>query len=806
MDTILNWIRKLLPDPTARFVESLNPIVARINQIEADLISLSDEALAAKTEAFRERIRAGATLEDLLPEAFATVREAGKRMLGMRHFDAQLVGGMVLHAGKIAEMKTGEGKTLVATLPAYLNALAGQGVYIVTVNDYLARRDSEWMGKVFRLLSLTVGVIQADMSPEARIEAYACDITYGTNNEYGFDYLRDHLAWDADMVCQKRRHFAIVDEVDSILIDEARTPLIISGPVQDSTERYIPVSEAVRKLEKEIHFTVDAKHKNVILTDAGIEKLEEIFGVTHLYSTKNIELAHMAVQCLKALHVYTLDIEYVVKDGEIVIVDEFTGRMMVGRRFSDGLHQAIEAMEKVEIREESQTLASVTFQNYFRMFSKLSGMTGTAATEADEFIKIYGLEVCKIPSNRPVVRQDLPDLVYKSKVAKYDAIAVEVAALHAKGTPVLVGTISIETSETISKRLTKAGIPHNVLNAKFHEKEAEIVAKAGQKGAVTIATNMAGRGTDIVLGEGVKELGGLCVIGSERHESRRIDNQLRGRSGRQGDPGSSRFYVALDDELMRLFGSDRIASLMERFKIPDDTPIEHSLVTRSIERAQSKVERYHFGVRKQILQYDDVINRQRDAVYRLRMRILNQEDLDSVVADWVRIVVKHHFGIVAKDVADRKTLDTSAFFIELNTTFPEAVTSSVFLDFRSEKGVVDPLVTGYLGFYEEKKAKYPDNLFEAAVVKRSLLFEIDRKWTEHLRNMDALREGIGLRAYGQRDPVLEYRIEGFSLYERLMVEAAQGAMDIIFKAEIEEIQWTQETETAVDLAHLTADS
>ncbi len=785
MTALKSLLTLFLGDPQKRVIKQYQPQVDKINALESEFQGLSDEALQAKGADFKTRLEAKTvTLDDLLPEAFAAVREVARRVLGMRHFDVQLIGGIILHEGKISEMRTGEGKTLMATLPAYLNALEGKGVYIVTVNDYLAKRDKEWMGKIFEFLGLKVGVIQSGMSPDARLEAYNADITYGTNNEFGFDYLRDNLSHDISECCQNRRHFAIIDEVDSILIDEARTPLIISGPVQDSTEKYKDVAAAVRKLEVTKDFTLDEKHKNVVLTEEGTDKLESLLGVSNLYSMEYMEYAHMAVQCIKALHLYKRDIDYVVKEGEIVIVDEFTGRLMEGRRYSDGLHQSIEAMEAVAIKEESQTLASITFQNYFRMFPKLSGMSGSAATEAEEFENIYGLAVVSVPTNQPVTREDAGDIIYKTKAEKYKAIIEEIKKRHTLGQPVLVGTIAIETSELLSKKLRAEKIPHNVLNAKQHEKEAEIIKNAGEKGAVTIATNMAGRGTDIKLGKGAIELGGLCVLGSERHESRRIDNQLRGRSGRQGDPGFTRFFVSLEDDLMRMFGSDRIASVMERLGMPDDTPIEHALITKSIEKAQKKVEKYHFSVRKQILEYDDVMNKQRKTIYEIRRKILAATELKSVIVEGIRLVVKDIYDQAGPLNEENKAAVEDYLEERVLAVCPVQNFKEQMDAVKSHSEQQEKILKMLENFYEYRKSQYPENLFEHLVAKQILLVNLDRKWMEHLHNMDILREGIGLRAWGQRNPLLEYKKEGFDFFNQLRINIFEEALTAIFRAVI----------------------
>ena len=665
-------VRSLFSSQNEKEIRRISRIVDRVNSLEPSVETLSDEELAGKTLVFRERIAKGESLDVILPEAFAVVREAGRRVLGMRHFDVQIMGGAVLHEGRIAEMKTGEGKTLVGTLPVYLNALEGKGVHVVTVNDYLARRDSEWMGRLYRFLGLSVGLIQHDMPDELRQEAYACDITYGTNNEFGFDYLRDNMKYELDQFAQRPLNFAIVDEVDSILIDESRTPLIISGPSEESTDLYERVDRIIPRLIPGQHFTVDLKHKTVSMTEEGSDLVESLLDVGNLYDLKNISFVHHLIQAVKAHHLYRRDVDYVVKNGEVIIVDEFTGRLMAGRRWGEGLHQAVEAKEKVKIQMENQTLATVTFQNYFRMYRKLSGMTGTADTEATEFHRIYSLDVIVIPPHRKMIRVDLPDQVYRTQKEKYDAVVLDIIERHQVGQPVLVGTVSIEKSELISRLLTEKKIPHEVLNAKFHEKEAEIVAQAGRLGKVTIATNMAGRGTDILLGgnpeflfhaelrkrgeevspeekkallstfeemakkerEAVVAVGGLHIIGTERHESRRIDNQLRGRAGRQGDPGSSRFYLSLEDDLMKIFGAEKIKGLMERMGMEEGVPIEHAFVTKAIQNAQKKVETYHFDIRKQLLEYDDVMNQQRLVFYELRKRVLKGEGLRELVSTW----------------------------------------------------------------------------------------------------------------------------------------------------------------------------
>jgi len=780
MSFLTSVLSFVLGDPLTRTLKTYRPLVDRINALEPAIATLTDEELQHKTIDFKAQLAQGQSLDAILPEAFAVVRDASKRVLGLRHFDVQLIGGMVLHQGKIAEMKTGEGKTLVSTLATYLNALEGKGVYVVTVNDYLARRDSEWMGQLFRFLGLSVGLIQADMSPATRRMAYDADVTYGTNNEFGFDYLRDHLALSADELTQTRRHFAVVDEVDSILIDEARTPLIISGAISQSTDQYRVLADVTQSLLDGEHFTLDRKTRHASLTELGISAVESALGIPHLYAPGKMDIPHIVLQCIKARHLYARDTDYVVKDGEVMIVDEFTGRLMEGRRYSDGLHQAIEAIEQVPIREESQTLASITFQNYFRLFPKLAGMTGTALTEASEFSTIYRLDVVPIPTHHPVQRQDQPDLVFKTRQEKYKAIVNEVVAAHDAGQPVLVGTISIQQSEALSALLTQRKVPHQVLNAKFHDIEADIIAQAGQSHAVTIATNMAGRGTDIKLGEGVRERGGLLVIGSERHESRRIDHQLRGRSGRQGDPGRSRFFVSLEDDLMRLFGSERIANVMTRLGMPDDTPIEHGLVTRSIERAQVKVERYHFGIRKQILQYDDVLNRQREAIYQRRDRLLTAPSLDEDVADMIRSVLTD--TLPADDPQSPAFLsrwDEAITTLGVMFPFPDLITT-----WRQAPQPLESLHHDLMQAYQTQKSKLPPQVFDDLAARRVILSTLDRQWIDHLHHMESLREGIGLRALGQKDPLIEYKIEGFSYYQEMLKACHAETLQVLFRIDI----------------------
>ena len=784
---------------TSRKLNKHKITVAAINTLEPEISALTDDQLRAKTEYFKGLLAQGKTLDDILVEVFAVVREAGKRTLNMRHFDVQLVGGMVLHEGGISEMKTGEGKTLVATLPVYLNALTGHGVHVVTVNDYLAQRDAAWMGKIYTFLGMSVGVIIANMDPDARQKAYACDITYGTNNEFGFDYLRDNMATHIDQCVQRELYYAIVDEVDSILIDEARTPLIISGQIEDSTAKYKRVLAAAKTLvpgkyldkakaaeekkpDEYRDFTIEEKSKHIALTEQGIEKAEKFLGIDSLFDIKEMDSAHILIQSLKAIHMFKRDVDYVIKDGEIIIVDEFTGRLMVGRRYSEGLHQAIEAKENVKIQSESQTLASITFQNYFRMYKKLGGMTGTALTEAAEFSKIYNLSVYEIPTNRLIVRKDLPDVIYKTRMAKYRAAVNDIKDRHAKGQPVLVGTISIEASELLSGMLTRTGIKHNVLNAKQHEREAEIIKDAGQRGAVTIATNMAGRGTDIVLGAGVQDLGGLHVMGTERHESRRIDNQLRGRCGRQGDPGSTRFYISLEDDLMRIFGGQRIISVMERLGIHEDTPIEHGLITSSIERAQKKVEQYHFSMRKQVLQYDDVVNRQRETIYALRRKLLVGETVQDKIVDFQKNIINRAAtaAILEKAKPEEWLWDT---LDDLRDIFPLRDVRDICKSCQTREEVVGVLTDAAAKAYVDKERQMPAEILRD-LEKLILLREIDRKWIDHLHNLDVLREGIGLRAYGQLDPLVEYKIEGFQMFQAMLAQVEEDVVSMLFKVQV----------------------
>jgi preprotein translocase subunit SecA len=814
-------IRKIVGTKNERELKRIRPFVSKINEFEPAVSSLSDADLKAKTTHFKERISNGETLETILPEAFAVVREASKRALNMRHFDSQLIGGIALHEGRISEMKTGEGKTLVATLPIYLNALSGKGVHLVTVNDYLARRDASWMGQIYKFLGMDVGVILHGLNDGERKAAYNCDITYGTNNEFGFDYLRDNMKYSVEQFVQRPLNFAIVDEVDSILIDEARTPLIISGPAEESTQLYYSVNQILPFLKAEADYTVDEKARTVILTDHGVATAEKRLNCDNLYEPKNISLLHHVNQALRAHVLFKHDVDYVVKDGEVIIVDEFTGRLMPGRRWSDGLHQAVEAKEGVRIENENQTLATITFQNYFRMYKKLSGMTGTADTEAAEFAKIYNLEVIVIPTNRTMVRTDNADVIYKTEIAKFKAVVDEIIACHKKGQPVLVGTISIEKSERIAATLSRFGVKHNVLNAKYHEKEAEIIAQAGRKNGVTIATNMAGRGVDIILGgnpeglarmrlggdvgadeeafketlskfksecaaehEEVVRLGGLHIIGTERHESRRIDNQLRGRAGRQGDPGSSRFYLSLEDDLLRIFGGDRIKGLMERFGMGEDEVIEHPWLSRAIANAQKKVEDHNFSIRKHILEYDDVMNQQRNTVYGLRRELLGSADCREKVLDMTDQLV----SVIVDDFVPEK-IDIDSFE---HKPFEEKIRSQFGFEFSIKDLTEDKLGRDYTGeklynaavkYYEEKEQLYGAAIMRQ-IEKYIILSNLDSLWKDHLLQMDHLKEGIGLRGYGQKDPLLEYKKEGYAMFADMMDRFAGDVIEKVYRVQI----------------------
>lgn len=757
-------------------VKKIRKIVEQqINPLEDGLKKLSDSSLANKTNEFKARLAKGETLDDILPEAFAVVREASRRVLGMRHFDVQLIGGIVLHRGNIAEMCTGEGKTLVATAPVYLNALEGKGVHVITVNDYLAKRDSEWMGQVYKFLGLSVGLIVHDLDFQQRKIAYNSDITYGTNNEFGFDYLRDNMVTSLDQMVQRPLHYCLIDEVDSILIDEARTPLIISGPGQKSTDNYYVMAKLVLHLKKDEDYTIDEKQKTVAPTEAGVAKMEKMLHVENLYDAENLELNHLFVQALRAQTMMQRDKDYVVKDGEVVIVDEFTGRLMYGRRYSDGLHQAIEAKEGLEVQRESQTLATITFQNYFRMYDKLAGMTGTAKTEEQEFIKIYGLPVIQIPTNKPIQRKDLPDVVFKTKRGKYRAVVKEVERRHATGQPILIGTTSIEQSEELSHMLDAAKIPHSVLNAKYHEKEAAIVALAGQKGAVTIATNMAGRGTDIQLGDGVAALGGLAIIGTERHESRRIDNQLRGRAGRQGDPGSSQFFLSLEDDLLRIFGGDNIKKFMEKMGLDEDEPINSRMVSNAIQKAQKRVEARNFDIRKYVLEYDDVMNQQRKVVYEQRRRILEGENMKDQVLRMVDTIIEKGMQTYADPKLYPEEWDFAGLlkYSEKYFLAPGEIKLEEIEDMSREE-VEDKLKTIAHETYESREKSIGSSMMRE-LEKAVMLKVVDSKWMEHLDDMDMLKEGIGLRSYGQRNPIVEYKVEAYDIFE----EMQQAMMETI---------------------------
>ena len=771
--------KKIFGSKNDRYLRRLRPIVARINALEPQMQELADEDFAQRMAEYRQQVQAGElTLDDLLPEVFALVREASRRVMGMRHYDVQLVGGIVLHRGKIAEMKTGEGKTLVATLPVALNALSGKGVHVVTVNDYLATRDAQWMGKLYNFLGLSVGVIVNGLDDQARKEAYGADITYGTNNEFGFDYLRDNMKFYATQLVQRGHNFAIVDEVDSILIDEARTPLIISGASDESVGMYRAMDQIVRQLGPE-DYTVDEKARTAMLSEEGVAHCEALLHVDNLFDPANITQQHCILQALKAHHVFKRDVDYIVQNDKVVIVDEFTGRLMDGRRYSDGLHQALEAKENVTIAAENQTLASITFQNYFRMYDKLAGMTGTADTEAVEFHQIYNLEVVSIPPNKPMQRKDYPDLIYRTRKEKYDAIIEAIRELYEKGQPVLVGTISIETSEMLSQRLKKLNIPHSVLNAKQHAREAEIVAQAGQKGHVTIATNMAGRGTDIVLGEGVLELGGLHILGTERHESRRIDNQLRGRSGRQGDPGSSRFYLSLEDDLMRLFGSDRISGLMEKLGLKDGEAIENTMVTRAVESAQKRVEAHHFEIRKTLLDYDNVMNQQREVIYTLRRDMMVEEDLEPVLSEFRNDILDDAYTPLEQADTDTAIELRKALQARLADVFNLGRVLAADAPVPDRAGCEECIHQIFQQLREEAGPLYQD------ILRYFLLEELDRTWKEHLRNMDALRDGIGLRGYGQKDPKLEYKREGFEMFQSMLFQIREGVFRALTRVHVQ---------------------
>ncbi len=835
-----HFLTRIFGTQHERELKSFIPLVEKINSLEPQMQALSNEQLQNKTAEFKEQIKNGRSLEDLLPESFAACREASYRVLGLRHYDVQLIGGVVLHRGQIAEMKTGEGKTLVATLPIYLNALGGQGCHVVTVNDYLAKRDTEWMGEVYNWLGLSTGTIIHDLTDQERKKAYGADITYGTNNEFGFDYLRDNMKFDQEHCVQRELNFAIVDECDSILIDEARTPLIISGPKEDSTEKYHHINRIIPQLRKDQHFTMEEKSKTVSLTEEGNTKVEQLLNIKNLYDIAHIDLVHHIYQGLKAHYLFKRDVDYMIKNNEIVIVDEFTGRLMPGRRWSDGLHQAIEAKEKVQVKKENQTLASVTFQNYFRMYSKLAGMTGTAETEAVEFSKIYKLDVFVVPTNKPIKRDDQNDVVYKNQKGKFKAIVEEIKTAHEKGQPILVGTVSIENSERLSRILTEEGIGHHVLNAKHHEKEAEIIAQAGRWGAVTIATNMAGRGTDIVLGgnpaflsraelseeadekqkisslekfkklceeekQKVLEAGGLYIMGTERHESRRIDNQLRGRSGRQGDPGASRFYLSLEDDLMRIFGGQSMQKLMDRFNIPEEEAITNRLITRQIAYAQKRVEGHNFDIRKHLLEYDNVMNQQRTAIYQRRRNIMDLKKVERQCLDFLSEITSSLLDTylseqVKQEQWDLKGLDQAiyqqfGFFLPSSVVTESASEQAIFPPPKGEntngnseieggsKDIVSVVKSEVKTAYDAKKEEFKEHFIP--LVQLILLQTLDARWKGHLENIDRLKEGINLRAYAQKDPLVEYKKESFALFERMNFQITSESIEKLFKIQIQ---------------------
>ncbi len=777
---------RLFNGSNERDIKKMRQLVEeKINPQESALKKLSDSSLANKTNEFKARLAKGETLDDILPDAFAVIREASRRVLGMRQFDVQLIGGIILHRGNIAEMGTGEGKTLVATAPVYLNALEGKGAHVITVNDYLAKRDSEWMGQVYKFLGLSVGLIVHDLDFEQRKIAYNSDITYGTNNEFGFDYLRDNMVSSLDQMVQRPLHYCLIDEVDSILIDEARTPLIISGPGQKSTDNYYVMSKLVPQLKLGEDYTIDEKQKTVAPTEAGVSKMEKMLKVDNLYDTDNLELNHLFVQALRAQAMMERDRDYVVKDGEVVIVDEFTGRLMYGRRYSDGLHQAIEAKEGLQVQRESQTLATITFQNYFRMYDKLAGMTGTAKTEEQEFIKIYGLEVFQVPTNRPVQRKDLPDVIFKTKRGKYRAVVREIERRHATGQPMLIGTTSIEQSEQLSHMLKEAGIVHNVLNAKYHELEAQIVAQAGQKGQVTIATNMAGRGTDIVLGEGVSELRGLAIIGTERHESRRIDNQLRGRAGRQGDPGSSQFFLSLEDDLLRIFGGDNIKKFMEKMGLEEDEEIRSSMVSSAIQKAQKRVEERNFDIRKYVLEYDDVMNQQRKVVYEQRRKILEGQDMKDQILNMVDMLINHGLETYANPKLYPEEWDFDALikYCEKYFLAPGEVKLDE-IENMSREEIGRKLMDIAHETYEAREKSIGSSMMRE-LEKAVMLKVVDSKWMEHLDDMDMLKEGIGLRSYGQRNPIVEYKVEAFNIFSEMQQSMIETIILYLYHIQIQ---------------------
>ncbi|MEC0228620.1 preprotein translocase subunit SecA [Paenibacillus alba] len=783
---MLGLVKKIFGDSNEREIKRMLKAVDYINELEATIKPLSDEELRGKTVEFRNRLEKGEELDDLLPEAFAVVREAGLRVLGKRHYDVQLIGGMVLHEGRIAEMRTGEGKTLVGTLPVYLNALLGKGVHVVTVNDYLAQRDSGEMGQIYEFLGLTVGVNLHDLSHEQKQAAYACDITYGTNNEYGFDYLRDNMVLYKEQMVQRPLYFAVIDEVDSILVDEARTPLIISGQAAKSTDLYYAADRFVSTLKAEEDYTIDIKVRSVALTEEGVAKSERAFGIENLFDHQNVNINHHVTQGLKARFIMRRDVDYVVQDDEVMIVDEFTGRIMTGRRYSDGLHQAIEAKEQLQVQNESMTLATITFQNYFRMYRKLAGMTGTAKTEEEELKKIYGLEVIIVPTNRPMIRKDMPDVVYKSEMGKFRAVVEQIVERHKLNQPVLVGTVSIENSEVLSDMLKKKGVQHKVLNAKYHAEEAEIVARAGQPGSVTIATNMAGRGTDIVLGEGVHEAGGLHIIGTERHESRRIDNQLRGRAGRQGDPGSSQFYLSLEDELMKRFGAENIMAMMDRLGMEEDQPIESKLISRAVESAQKRVEGNNFDVRKVVLQYDDVMNQQRGIIYKQRRELLESDNIreviEGMITSVIERVVKAHCP--EEQIPEEWEVQEVANFVNNNLLHDDAQITDQDLWGKEQEEIIEFIQALVSKRYDEREEEIGAEFmreFEKVVALRA----VDSKWMDHIDAMDQLRQGIHLRAYGGTDPLREYQFEGFEMFQEMIDNIREEVAMYIMKAHVQ---------------------
>lgn len=783
---MLAMLKKVLGDTSLRKLGKMEKLAQRIDTMADEMKALSDDELQAKTPEFRQRLENGEALDDLLPEAFAVVREAADRILGLRPYFVQLIGAIALHQGNIAEMKTGEGKTLVATMPLYLNALTGKGVHLVTVNDYLASRDAEQLGLLYNFLGMSVGLNAAGMSHQEKKEAYAADITYGTNNEFGFDYLRDNMVLYKQEMVQRPLNFAIVDEVDSILIDEARTPLIISGNAEKSTDLYVRANQFARLLTEKQDYTVDLKTKSVQLTEEGMTKAENFFHIKNLYDYKNVQINHHVNQAMRAHAIMHRDTDYVVQEGEIVIVDPFTGRLMQGRRYSDGLHQAIEAKEGLQIQSESKTLATITLQNYFRMYAKLAGMTGTAKTEEEEFQSIYNMDVIEIPTNRPVIRNDKPDLIFKTKKGKFKAVVDKIAELYHRGQPVLVGTVAVETSELISKMLKRKGIPHNVLNAKNHAREAEIIENAGQVGSVTIATNMAGRGTDIKLGEGVKELGGLFILGTERHESRRIDNQLRGRSGRQGDPGVSQFYLSLEDDLMRRFGSDRMKGWLEKIGMDDGQPIESKMVSKSVESAQKRVEGNNFDARKQLLKFDDVMRQQREIIYKQRMEVMESKDLRSDIEHMIKSVIENQVRAHTPDSEVPEEWDLKSMIDFLNAKiFDDGTVTEKDLFGKDPEEMIDDLYAKAIARYDEKEERFtPERMreFERVIMLRT----VDTRWMDHIDAMEQLREGIHLRAYGQVDPYRAYQVEGFKMFEDMVASIEEEMVTLLMKAEIRE--------------------